>query len=140
MKINTSLLISFFFIIPSIFSYFLGARGLASLIAISIGFFFIVTGLFETNNYRSKKAYFTVSSVFIVISLILIFILFSQLLGSNLFSSIYLAAISLILFWTSYDFTLKWQLFERQVISFNKLGLVFILLLLALIAFIEVTI
>lgn len=138
MKINKSILIGFLFIIPSIISYFAASTGLASLIAISIGIFFLITGLFETNNFHNKSVYFAIVTIIIAISLILIYTLFSMTSGINLFSAIYLIAVPLILIILAYNFTKEWKLFRNKVISFNSLGLIVIMFLIVLITVIEV--
>jgi hypothetical protein len=115
MKIDTSILIGLMFIIPSSISYFAGSTGLASFIAISIGIFFFITGLFETNNYHNKTVYFAITGIILIISLILIYIQFSSILGSDLFSAIYSGLISLILIWTAYNFTKEWKLLKGKL-------------------------
>ena len=141
MKLNTSILIGLLFIIPSLISYFIASTNLPSLIAVIVGIFFLVTGLFETNNFRDKNMYFGIITVIIAISLILTYKQFINLFhGNNLISAVCSAAISLILIWIAYDFTKEWRIFKRKVISFNKLGLVVIILLMGLITYVQITI
>ncbi|HML05132.1 MAG TPA: hypothetical protein VK426_05090 [Methanobacterium sp.] len=141
MKINTSILISLLFIIPGLISYFVASTSLPSLIAVIVGIFFLVTGLFETNNFRDKNMYLGIITVIIAISLIITYKQFTNLFhGNNLISALCSAAISLILIWIAYDFTKEWRIFKRKVISFNKLGLVVIILLMGLITYVQITI
>jgi hypothetical protein len=140
MKINTSILIGLLFIIPSLISYFVVSTDLASFIAVIVGIFFVVTGLFETNNYRDKNIYFAIITVIIAILLILTYKQFSNTLLTNLISALCLGTISLVLIWTAYDFTKEWRLFKRKVISFNNLGIAFIIFLMGLITVIQVII
>lgn len=140
MKINTSILIGLLFIIPSLISYFAVSTDLASFIAVFVGIFFFITGLFETNNYRDKNTYFAIVTVIIAISLILTYSQFLNTLGNNLISTLCLGVISLVLIWTAYDFTKEWRLFKRKVISFNNLGIAFIIFLMGLITVIQIMI
>jgi hypothetical protein len=140
MKINTSILIGLLFIIPSLISYFAVSTDLASFIAVFVGIFFVVTGLFETNNYRDKNIYFAIVTVIIAILLILTYSQFINALGNNLISALCLGVISLVLIWTAYDFTKEWRLFKRKVISFNNLGIAFIIFLMGLITVIQIMI
>jgi hypothetical protein len=127
------------FIIPSLVSYFVASTNLASLIAVIVGIFFFITGLFETNNFRDKNMYFGIITIIVAISLILTYKQFIHVFqGNNLISAICSAAISLIIIWIAYDFTKEWRLFKRKVISFNMLGLAVILLLMGLISFIQI--
>jgi hypothetical protein len=140
MKINTSILIGLLFIIPSLISYFVVSTDLASFIAVIVGIFFVVTGLFETNNYRDKNIYFAIVTVIIAILLILTYSQFINALGNNIISALCLGVISLVLIWTAYDFTKEWRLFKRKVISFNNLGIAFIIFLMGLITVIQIMI
>lgn len=139
MRINTSILTGLLFIIPSTFSYFIASTGLASLIAITVGLFFMITGLFQTNNYRNRNLYLVVASINIFIYLILIYVLFT-IIGLNLLAMVYFVAIALILFGTAYEFGNEWKIFDRNVISFNNLGLVVIVVLMIIIAAIQIII
>lgn len=140
MKINTSILIGLLFIIPSLISYFAASTDLASFIAVFVGIFFVVTGLFETNNYRDKNTYFAIVTVIIAILLILTYSQFINALGNNLISALCLGVISLVLIWNAYDFTKEWRLFKRKVISFNNLGIASIIFLMGLITVIQIMI
>ncbi|WP_414469021.1 hypothetical protein [Methanobacterium sp. ACI-7] len=141
MKINTSILLGFLFIIPSIISYLVASTNLESIIAIIVGIFFVITGLFETNNYKDKNTYLGIIAAFVAILLI---ITYSQILnalqGMSPVPAICLALISVILIWMAYDFTKKWKLFKRKVMTFNRLGIAVIILLMGLIAFIQIMI
>ncbi|MGB9937234.1 MAG: hypothetical protein ACPK7O_05890 [Methanobacterium sp.] len=139
MKINTSILIGLLFIIPSMISYLVASTNLESLIAIIVGIFFFITGLFETNNYRDQNTYFGFVTVIIAILLILTYKLFLNAFeGMNLLPAVCLTIISVILAFLAYDFTKEWKLFKRKVMTFNRLGLAFLLLLMPLIAFIQI--
>jgi len=141
MKINTSILISLLFIIPGLISYFVASTGLPSLISVIVGIFFLITGLFETNRFHDKNMYLGFVTIIIAISLILTYKQFINLFhGNNIISALCSGAISFILIWFAYDFTKEWRLFKRKVISFNKLGLLVIILLIGLIAYVQITI
>ena len=141
MKINKSILIGLLFTIPSLISYFVASTGLASFIAIIVGIFFFVTGLFETNNYRDTNVYSGFVTVIIAVLLILAYVQFSKaFLGNNLIFAVFLVLVSSILIWIAYDFTKEWKLFKRKVMSFNYLGILSIILLMILITVILVII
>ncbi len=141
MKINTSILVGLLFIIPSLIAYLISGTDLASLIAIIVGIFFFITGLFETNNYRNKNTYFTIIALIIAILLIITYnIILKAFIGNNLLPAVCLGAVILILIWLAYDFTTKWYIFKRKTMSFNSLGLVFLILIMGLITLIEVSI
>lgn len=141
MKINTSILVGLLFIIPSLITYFILDTGLASSIAVIIGIFFFITGLFETNNYRNKNTYFTIVALIIAILLIINYnILLKVFIGTSIIPAIFLGAVTLILIWLAYDFTKKWYIFKRKTMSFNYLGLVFLISLWGLISYIQILI